>query len=223
MKKTIVLLSLLLSVLTLSAATYYVGAEGGVTFNTVAAAKGYRNYKYSAAVGYKVSLPFVVTFNDNLGLETGISVYAKNHKYSQNVSASGTEQRNFDLSISNGFVTLPLLFRFTIPVKQFDIYASVGGYAGYWVYARKTGVVLNGNSKDENVDTMTDLSLYNRIDAGLCAKIGGGISFGQFRGYIEGEYDFSLTSMNKGQKYGDYRIHNSTFCVTLGILWGINK
>ena len=223
MKKTIIILSLLLSVMTLNAATYYVGAEGGVTFNTVAAARGYRNYRYRSAVGYKVSIPFVVTFNDNLGLETGVAVYAKNHKYSQTVSASGTTQRNFDLIVNNGFVTLPLLFRFTVPMNQFDIYASVGGFAGYWVYARKTGVVLNGNSKEENVDTMTDLSLYNQIDAGLSAKIGAGISFGSFRGYVEGEYDFSLTSMNKAQKYGDYRVHNSTFSITLGILWGINK
>ena len=223
MKKFIAITSLLLAALTLSAATVYVGAEGGVTFNTVVAAKGYRNYRYSPAVGYKVSVPVVVTFNDNMGLETGLGVYAKNHRYSQTVSSSGTEQTNFDLSVSNGFVTLPVLFRFSIPVKQFDIYASVGGFVGYWVYARKAGYVLNGNSKKENVDTMTDLSLYNQIDAGVAAKLGFDINFGSFQGYVQGEYDLSLTGMNKSQKHGAYITHNSTFCVTLGILWGINK
>ena len=223
MKKLIVISALLCAVLTLSAATVYVGAEGGVTFNTVLAAKGYRDYSYSPAAGYKVSVPVVVTFNDNMGLETGLAVYAKNHGYSQTVSASGTRQTNFDLSISNGFVILPLLFRFSIPVKQFDIYASVGGFAGCWVYARKAGFVLNGNAKKENVDTMTDLSLYNRIDAGVSAKLGCDINFTSFQGYIQGEYDLSLTDMNRSQKHGGYITHNSTFCVTLGILWGINK
>lgn len=224
MKKTIILLSLLLTALTLSAATFYTGAEGGLTFNSIAASKGYRSYDYGMAMGFKASVPVVVTFSDNLGLETGISFYSRNYSYSQNVkNDSGEMQSNFDLVIQNGFITLPVMFRFSIPAGDFDFYTSLGGFAGFWLYGKRDGSVRNGNDRTEEVSERTDLSLYNRFEAGVSLKIGADMNFGSFRGYVEGEYDFSLTDMNKDQKYGAYRVHNSTFSVTLGILWGINK
>lgn len=223
MKKTIVILMLILASFSLSAAVYYVGAEGGVTLNSVIAGKGYRDYKYNLGVGYKASLPFVITFTDNLGLETGLSVYGKYYKYSQEVSTGNSKQMNFNLDVRNGFLTLPIAFRLSFPVSSFDIYTTLGGYMGFWVYGNRSGVVINGNSEKESVNEYTDLSLYNIFDAGVRASIGAGMNFGHFFGYLQGEYCLSLTDMNKAQKYGSYPIHNSTFLVTLGILWGINK
>ncbi len=223
MKKTITLLSLVLVAFSLSAATYYVGADGGVTLNNVIAQKGYRNYDYSMGVGYKVSIPIVITFNDNLGLESGVSVYGKYYKYSQTVDAGGKKQANFDLNIRNGFLTFPVAFRLAFPISNFEIFTTLGGYLGAWVYGNRSGSVINGNDKSESVNEYTDLSLYNRFDAGVRSTVGAGVNFGQFLAYLQGEYDFSITDMNKRQKYGSYKIHNSTFLVTLGILWGINK
>lgn len=224
MKKTIIILMLVLASFSLSAAVYYVGAEGGVTLNTVIAGKGYRDYKYNLGVGYKVSVPFVVEFTDNLGLETGLSVYGKYYRYSQVVNAYGKKQTNFDLDVRNGYLSLPVAFRLSVPVSSsFDIFTTLGGFMGFWVYGNRSGSVVNGNSAKESVNEYTDLSLYNIFDAGVRATLGAGMSFGPFLGYLEGEYCLSLTDMNKSQKYGSYHIHNSTFLVTLGILWGINK
>ncbi len=222
MKKPIVILTLLSAMLGLGAASYYVGAEGGVTFNTVAAGRGYRSYEYDWAVGYKTSVPFVVQFNDNFALETGLSLYGRSYNYSQKVDLSdGGKQTNFDLAVRNGFMTVPLLARVYIPVGEFDFYASLGGWIGFWAYGSRKGTVMNGNDKSESVEEKTDLSLYNRFDAGVSAKLGFDVDFGPVRGYVEGEYGLTLTDMNVRQKHGSFPVHNSTFCVTIGALMEI--
>lgn len=214
---------ILLSLFSLSAADYYIGAEGGAAFNTVVAGKGYRNYKYKVAAGFKASVPVVIMFSENYGLDTGISVYGKNYKYSQNVAVSATEsQTNFDLRYKNTYVEIPVAFRASLPLSPFDLYFSVGGYIGYWVYGERKGTTVNGNGKSEDVREVLDLSLCNRIDAGALLKFGAGVDIDRFRFYADMELAFSVTSMNKRQKYGAYRTHNSTLSLTLGTAVRIN-
>lgn len=226
MKKIVTILMLFFVMVTLcatSATTYYVGAEGGLTINRVVAGKGYRNYKYSTGMGYKASVPVVIMFTDNLGLDTGLSMYGKNYKSSQTVLVDGKDQVNYNLEVTNGFLELPVSFRASISLDNFDFYITAGGYMGLWLYGNRSGTVVNANEKTESVNETTDLSLYNRFEAGLNTKIGAAINFGSFKGYAQYEYSFALTDMNKGQKYGAYPIHNSTSSFTLGLLWGINK
>ncbi len=223
MKKAISILTLLCVMLALPAVSYYVGADGGVTFNTVIAGKGYRNYEYDWGTGYKASIPFVVEFSDNLALETGFSLYGKSYNYSQKVETGETKQTNFDLSVRNGFVTLPLLVRFSVPFGKFGLYSSLGGWVGFWAYGTRSGSVVNGNDNSESVSEKSDLSLYNRFDAGVSAKLGFDVDLGPVMGYVEGEYDLALTDMNVRQKYGSFPIHNSSFSVTVGALVEIAK
>lgn len=219
MKKALTIFLLSLSVFTLSATDYYLGAEGGIAFNTVVAGKGYRNYKYSVSSGYKVSVPFTIMFTKNYGLDTGLSLYGKNYKYSQRVAVSSTSnQTNFNLKIENIFLELPVSFRLNFPLKSFDLYCSLGGYVGWWLYGDRSGTTINGNGNGEAVDEITDLSLYNRIDAGVSVEFGADINFYErFRSYIEAEIAFSATSMNKKQKFGAYLTHNATLSITLGM------
>ncbi len=203
--------------------TYYVGVEGGLTINSVVAGKGYRNYKYSKEIGYKAAVPVVIMFTDNLGLDTGLVMYGKNYKGSQTVRVDNNNQVNYNLEITNGFLELPVAFRASMSLNSFDFYITAGGYMGFWLYGNRSGTVVNANNKTEDVNETTDLSLYNRFEAGLTAKAGTAVNFGAFKGYAQYEYSFALTDMNKGQKYGAYPIHNSTSSFTLGLLWGINK
>ncbi len=222
MKKTVTILLLLSVMLSLSAATYYVGADGGMTANTVISGDGYRNYKYDARVGYRASLPVVVMFTDNLGLDTGIAVYGKYYNASQTVMNGIKSQENYNLNINNVFIELPLAFRASLPLgASFDAYFSVGGYLGWWIYGQRTGSVINMNEVKENVNEKTNLSYYNRLDAGASTKIGFGYSFSSFRAYVESECALSITDMNRSQTYGSFPIHNFTYAVTLGLLWRV--
>lgn len=223
MKKTITILILFSVMLSLNATTYYVGADGGLTINSIVAGEGYRKYEYSAQLGYKASVSVVIMFTDNLGLNTGLAMYGKNYKGFQTVSVDGENQENYNLEINNGFLEFPVAFRASISLQRFDFYGIAGGYMGLWLYGNRSGKVMNGNNKAQDVNESIDFSLYNRFEAGLIATTGVAINFGCFKGYAQYEYSFSLTDMNKSQKHGSFPIHNSTSSITLGLLWGINK
>ncbi len=217
------IITLLTVMLSLGAASYYAGMDGGVTFNTVIAGTGYRSYEYDWGTGYRFSFPFVVTFNDNIALETGLAMYGKNYRYFQNTESGSVKQTNFDLTVENGFISFPLLLRYYLPLGNFDFYTAIGGWMGVWVYGSREGFVVNANSKKESVDEKTNLSLYNRFDAGAALKLGVDVDFGSCRAYVEGEYGLSLTDMNKNQKHASYPVHNSTFSVTFGCLMEVGK
>ncbi len=224
MKKTVTILLLLSVMLSLSATTYYVGADGGMTATMVVAGEGYRDYKYSVGLGYKASVPVVIMFDKHLGLDTGISLYGKYYKSAQSIKSGSTSQDNFVLDVKNGFLEFPIALRAILPIgSSIDAYFSLGGYVGWWLYGVRSGSVMNMNDEKESVSEMTDLSYYNRLDAGISTKIGCGYSFDSFRLYGENEFAFSLTDMNKAQKYGAFPIHNITYSVTLGLLWRIDK
>lgn len=219
--------------MSLSAAGYYLGADGGVTFNTVVAGKGYRNYKYDYRVGYKAEVPFLVTFNDYVGLESGVAIYGKNYRYSQKVEydVRGTfsgrvehiSQVNFDYIIRNGFLSFPLSFRASLPIGDFSLFLSLGGYVGVWLYGGREGTAINQNDIEVKVKDNVDFSAYNRFDGGLRLRVGADYSFYSFRIYTAFEYLYSLADMNKKQRNGAYPIHNSTFSITLGILYRFNS
>ncbi len=219
MKKLTVFCIFLLSLMSLSAAVYYVGADGGVTFNSVIAGKGYRDYKYDYSVGYKAEVPVVISFNDYLAFESGVSIYGKNYKYSQSVK----DQVNFDYTINNGFLSFPFSLKVSYPIKDFSLFLSLGGYMGGWLYGSREGTAVSQNDREVDVSEKTDLSHYNRFDAGIRVRIGAGYEFYCIKVYTAVEYLYSLSDMNKRQKYGSYPIHNSTFALTLGLLYRINN
>ncbi len=223
MKRIIVICVLLGTLMSLSAAGYYLGADGGVTFNTVVAGKGYRNYKYDYRVGYKAEVPFLVTFNDYVGLESGVAIYDKNYRYYQKVDVGSSTQVNFDYIIRNGFLSFPLSFRASFPIDDFSLFLSLGGYLGVWLYGGREGTAVNQNDIEVKVKDNVDFSAYNRFDGGLRLRVGADYSFYSFRIYTAFEYLYSLTDMNKKQRNGAYPIHNSTFSITLGILYRFNS
>ncbi len=221
MKKTVAIIVISAVMLTLGAATYYVGADGGVTLGNVISGGGYRDYRYSWAAGYKASIPVVISLDENIAVETGVSMYGKYYRGSQFLTSLFTY--TYQLDVKNGFLEFPLSFRVTFPVNIVDIYLSLGGFMGAWLYGSRNGTVLDMNGKDVPVDEVTDLSYYNRFDAGMSAKFGVAVNLGAFKLYLENEASLSLTDMNVRQKHGANPIHNFTYAATLGVLWGINK
>ena len=220
MKKFIVFCVFLFVLMNLSAVDYHIGANGGVTFNTVVAGKGYRDYTYDYRTGYKAGVPFVVSFNDYFGLESGIAVYGKNYRYTQSVEYNN--QTNFDYVIRNGFLSFPLSVYASYPMKDFFVFLSLGGYVGVWLYGSREGTAFNQNDRKVDVSEKIDFSYYNRFDGGIRLCLGAGYEFHSFEIYTAFEYLYSISDMNKRQKYGSFPIHNSTFSITLGLLYRIN-
>ncbi len=224
MKKTMILLLLTLAICSLSAATVYVGGELGINSNSIIAGRGYSGYEYSAAVGADFSVPVVVEFTPNIALQTGLSLQEKAYEYTKNVKVKGETDTIFVYSVSNCFVELPLALRMSINFggSRWGAFCTVGGYLGYWAYGTRSGNAY-GFTSVRPVEEETDLSLYNRFEAGVSLAGGVDVEFGSYDAYLLFGYSLSLTDMNKSQKYASYPVHNSTVSVAAGLLWGINK
>ncbi len=221
MKRIIVICTLLVFLISLSASEYYIGADGGVTFNTVIAGSGYRDYKYDWRQAYKAEVTFAAALNNYFALESGISMYEKNYEYSQSVEYNNN-QTNFDYTIRNGFLSFPFSVRSSYPIKDFSFFLSLGGYVGVWIYGFREGTAINQNGREVDVSEKTDLSYYNDFDGGIRLRVGADYKFYSFKIYTALEYLYSISDMNKRQKRGAYPIHNSTFAITVGLLYRIN-
>lgn len=224
MKKTMTLLLLTLALCSLSAATVYVGGEVGLNSNSIIAGSGYSGYEYSGGRGVDISLPVVVEFTPNIALQTGASFQMKGYGYMKNVTIKGEKTEILEYSVMNSFVEVPLALRLSLSFggSRWGAFATLGGYCGYWVYGYRTGDAY-GLTSVRPVEEKTDLSLYNRFEAGLSAAVGADVEFGSFDAYLLVGYSISLTDMNKSQKYASYPMHNSTVTVAAGLLWGVNK
>ena len=235
MKRLVTLLTLVLVALSLSAAvTYSVGVEGGADYNTIIAGKGYRDYTYSGKISYTVSVPVVVEFTPSLGLQTGVTFAEKDYHYGRTLSYTDTSGetssiRTIDYILYNGFLELPVAFRYTLNFGEdsdWAVYATAGGYLGYWLKGRRTGSILGSSlvGATENIDEAVNFDYYNRFEAGVNASLGVKWQFSEkFDAHVQIGYSLSLTDMNKYQKHGSYPIHNSTVTVSGGLMWGINK
>lgn len=224
MKKTMTLLLLTLALCSLSAAAVYVGGEVGINSNSIIAGSGYSGYEYSGGRGVDISLPVVVEFTPNIALQTGASFQMKGYGYMKNVTIKGEKTEILEYSVMNSFVEVPLALRLSLSFggSRWGAFATLGGYCGYWVYGYRTGDAY-GLTSVRPVEEKTDLSLYNRFEAGLSAAVGADVEFGSFDAYLLVGYSISLTDMNKSQKYASYPMHNSTVTVAAGLLWGVNK
>ena len=224
MKKLVTLLTLVLVVFGLSAATVYVGGEVGLNTNSIIAGKGYSGYTFTPSLGCSLTVPVVVEFTPSLGLQTGVTYVKKSYDYDKTLKIKGQEETLFKYNCENGFVEIPVAFRYSLNIagSRWNAFATVGGFIGFWTDGERAGEAY-GSTSGRSVDEKTDLSLYNRFQAGVSASAGVDVEFGTMEAYLSFGYSLTLTSLNKSQKHASYPVHNSTFTVAAGLLWGIDK
>lgn len=164
-------------------------------------------------------------FTPNIALQTGASFQMKGYGYMKNAAIKGEKFEILEYSVMNSFIEVPLALRLSLSFggSRWGAFAVLGGYCGYWAHGYRTGEAYGLTSARPVEEEDTDLSLYNRFEAGLSAALGADVEFGSFDAYLLVGYSISLTDMNRSQKYASYPVHNSTVTVAAGLLWGVNK
>ncbi len=222
----------MLVVLTLGAATYSVGFEAGPDYNMVIAGKGYRNYSYRGKVNLTASVPVLIEFTPSLGLQTGLTYAEKDYDYKRAAGSSIMGASYFvdtiDYTLYNEFLELPVAFRYTFNFGESDwaMYATAGGFVGWWLRGRRMGLAYDTGLEPglTQIDDSVNFDYYNRFEAGVNASLGVKWQFSRkFEAHVQIGYSLALTDMNRYQKHGSYPIHNSTFSITGGVMWGINR
>lgn len=214
-------------VFSLSAAALSVGLEAGADWNGIIAGEGYRNYAYSNKNGFTVSIPVLLELMPSLELETGLSYAMKNYGYSRTVEDDPASVRTLDYSRYNHFIEVPVALRYTDTLggSGVSLFASVGGFVGFWVYGSRSGYAysISRNPGLIPFDEKTDLENYNICQAGVSASLGVKFKLSdRADSYIRAGYCLALTDLNRAQKYGSYPIHNSTVTLTGAVTWRVN-
>ena len=224
MKKTLTVILLALTLSCLGAATVYIGGEGGLTLNSIIAGKGYGGYEYNTKASSSFSIPVVVEFTPSFGLQTGVSFVTKSYDYTKTVTTKGVASTILGYTCSNSFIEVPVAFRYSLTFgeSRWGAFFTAGGFAGFWAYGNRSGQVT-GFTSVQSVDEDTDLSYYNRFQAGVSASLGVECEFGKCDAYLSFGYALTLTNLNRSQKYDSFPVHNSTMTVAAGIMWGVNR
>lgn len=217
MKKTAAIFVLMLVLCSLEAGSFYAGVEGSAGTNLIISGENYKGYTYSSASGYTLSVPVIYEFNEWVGFESGVSLGGKNYTLERYCGGSVIQ----NMKMNNVFIEVPFLARFRTPAYEgLALYASFGGYLGYWSWGQMKGEAMGLKMTEVTpVDQKTDLSHRNRFEAGVEVASGCTIDFSRLRVQFGIRYALSLTDMNLSQDKGGYPLYNSTFTVGCGFMW----
>lgn len=217
MKKTAAILVLMLILISLSAGSFYVGTDGGVGFNSIISGKNYKGYSYGSASAYYLSVPVIYEFNEWTGIESAVVLSGRNYTLERYYQRSTVE----DLRMNNVFVEVPILARFrTSAYDGLALFASVGGFLGYWAWGQQKGDAMGlAMTETTPVDQETELDRRNRFQAGVEASVGCTIDFSRLRVQFCCRYALTLTDLNLPHEKGGYPLHNSTFTVGCALMW----
>ncbi len=223
-KRLLTLVSLSLVAFSLSAASFFVGAEAGGDLNFIRAGKGYREYKYKPYVGASLALPVSVEINDYLSLDASARFVWKNYQYQRSATSDEVTFKTIDLKYRNTYLEFPVTvnYSFLIFNDQSKVFVGAGGYLGYWLTSNAKGKIFDSNPVELiSVKEDQDLSHSNRFQYGLIARCGYIFDTENFRNIVSIEYDFAISSLNKGSKVSSFPTYNSAITVAYSLLWRV--
>ncbi len=228
-KRLLAIFVLSLTTFAISAASLFIGAEAGGDLNLIRAGNGYRDYKYIPYVGASLSLPVSVELTDYLTLDTSARFIWKNYQYQReatqtNSDGTTTTAKTIDFKLRNVYVELPLTINYSFVAfrNNSKLFAGAGGYIGYWISSsRSGGMLIDDFGSLDSVNDKPDLSHSNRFQYGLIARCGYIFDIGKLRNTVSLEYDFAISSLNKGYRVNSFPIYNSSITVAYSLLWRV--
>ena len=216
MKKTAVTILLILLVFSLPASSLFVGIGGGRTYNRIIAGENYTGYEYLSGFGWKASLPVTVECTPSFGFETGVSLTEKTYRIFRETHG----MTPVDVTETNLFVTVPATLRVSVKwVDNVSLFLTAGGYAGFYLGGKRDGKVLGMATEPIAVSDKVGVEYRNRYEYGVTASLGYTVDIDSLRFSLALGYSLDLSDIHKGQVYGNYPLHNSTFDLSATLAW----
>ena len=232
MKKKGIILKLCLSGFFLmsgvvASAQWSMGVQAGYTHSYLDISSGYMyDYKYKPLGGFTVGVPVRYSFFDWLDVQADVSYVQKNYK-KQRSSFNGL----LSTDTHNHYLQLPLFARFSFGGYKVRGFLSAGGYMGYWLSSRVSGIhALSGvfpESKDNDIYYFDEKMPFNserdnRFEAGLTGGVGEQYqATPKIQFFVEGRYYHGLTDMQKKYQYGRVPRYNSTIAFQIGCMFNL--
>jgi hypothetical protein len=208
---------------------WYVGLEGGYTYNTVYTTSGYRAFtEYDSGNGFMLGIPVQYAFFDWLSVQSGLQYTQKNYSLKRTYIKSDEY-----CDWINSYIEVPLLAHFSFGgsgsggFRGLRGFMDAGGYLGFWAQSRRKGVAAHffptnesPTIPDEHFDEIVswDNERDNRFEAGLALGLGVQYRFEPFVFYVAGRYHYGLTDMQKDYMKDQVPRINDTLSVQAGVI-----
>jgi hypothetical protein len=207
---------------------WYIGLEGGYTYNMLYSSTGYRAFtEYENGHGFTVGLPVRYQFVDWFAVQTAFQYVQKNHAL---VRTGLNDAIHSDYI--NSYLELPLMTNFSFGGKKLRGFLNTGGYVGFWADSRRKGTALGASVnpfdlkyiqyEDFDEQVPWDERRDNRLEAGLLAGIGVQYALSACTFYVEGRFNYGLTDMQKEYSLQMVPRKNDVLTLHAGVLFNAN-
>lgn len=216
--------------LNLSKIESFYGGEKYTTNYSESDAYSSQEEKYKMLPGFHVGTSFEFNIGKYFSIEPGIQFSTKGMKHTSNSesnyqNAGGTySYRNSQTSIiRTNNVDVPVLFHGILPLGEFKLYATLGGYIGVGIvgkqiYTGESEEIYNGEAysyadKEEGSIDYSSSGDMSRLDFGAV----GGLGI-QYKGFfLEANYNYGIANLIPKEYKGDQnRSNNRVIGVTFG-------
>ena len=203
--KRLLVLGILLSALCSLSASWYIGGEAVYNHSFVSSATRFPSTEMKGFSGFDLSFIAGYELTDCISFESGIRYSMKNMHYSK--------EDVDNLTVMHNFLELPLSVSFSFGSDRVRGFVGGGGYIGIRFLQAVAGRTMLGSESLENMTSVPNSSYVftfidfnsgdNLFDAGLEAYAG--VSYflpseNNTEIYLKARYQYSLTSLSKGQK-----------------------
>jgi len=230
MKNNNLLLSLCFLAFTSSTkAQLSIGLETGYNKNYLNTNESRPYTAYRLVEGFNIGVPVKYDINKWFAIQADPQFIRKGY----NLTRTGSLDGFYDKVTSN-YIQLPIMGNFSFGGEKLKGFLNMGGYAGYWMSARKKGFLYNF-FPDPQYPTLYPGLPYNekyefdnkrdrRIELGLMA--GAGISYQVspiYQLFAETRLYQGLTDLQKSYMINQIPRYNQTYVVQIGCMYSFGK
>jgi opacity protein-like surface antigen len=207
---------------------WYIGLYGEYANNSLyTSTAGRALTEYESGHGFGFAIPVRYQFSPWFAVQTELQYIQKNYT----LRRTGQYDRAFS-TVTNSFIDIPLMANFSLGGEKLRVFANAGGYAGLWIDSRRKGTQIENTQDpfspgevfyydyDEPVEFHDQRDA--RFEAGLLAGLGLQYAFKPCTIFLEGRYYYGLTDLQQNYGYNMIPRMNSTFAVTMGVLFNYN-
>jgi hypothetical protein len=212
---------------------WFIGVYGGYANNTLykGGAEHLEYFKtYEAGHGWTIALPLRFFVFNWFAVQAEPMFITKNYTVRQTGEYAG--ELNLYDEYTNSFVDFPLMLHFELPVMRSgaSLFASGGGYLGFWADSHRKGRAITLTTATAMADKAVDYDeghefderYDNRFDAGALLGLGVQYNFKPVSVFAEWRYNYSLSDLHKQTQRNQVPYMNDTWTVHAGVLFNSN-
>ncbi len=218
------------------AGQFKIGANIGANMNHLVTTSGLSSTVYRGLPGFTIGIPVIFQVIKIFAVEVNPSFSQKNYRIERNGFFQGEYQNN-----RNQYIEIPFCVNIGIDEKKFRYFINLGVYGAYWssshIKGRLASILNTSDTVTQNATSIfsennsysysqnyTIGSHDNRFEFGWMTGIGVNYASNlRYSFFVEVKYSSSLTDQEKNYQINQVPRYNTTYWLSIGILYNLAR